>query len=292
MKRFTETRKWEDPWFRELSPDAKLVWWFITEKCDNAGVWDPDYAMVNFCIKRDVDWESVLAEFGDRVKKIRGGKWWITRFVLFQCGELREACPPHKMIIALLGKHGISVNDPWITGEAYSEMEVPLPPRPAKHATAELPGLERPRPGRAADLIFEALAAVTGIDLKRLTPSARAKLNKATSEIRGAEPDVTPERIQIAAKAWPKKYKDATMTAMAIASHWSELTPAKPSAEQIAARKKMQADLADHEASLAKLLTTHPDSGQNIPFGHATAEDLAEIRRLQGLIDGIKKALK
>lgn len=36
MKRFTETTKWDDPWFRQLKPDLKLLGLWLVDRCDNA----------------------------------------------------------------------------------------------------------------------------------------------------------------------------------------------------------------------------------------------------------------
>lgn len=38
--RFTNTEKWQDTWFSDLSPHAKLVFMFLCENCDNAGVYE------------------------------------------------------------------------------------------------------------------------------------------------------------------------------------------------------------------------------------------------------------
>lgn len=110
MKRFTETEKWKDSWFRELSRDSKLAFIYIIENCDGAGVWEADYALANFCIGGDpLDWDAVLTDMGDRVTVLPSGKWFLTKFVAFQYGELKPDCKPHAAVLKLLSKHGISI---------------------------------------------------------------------------------------------------------------------------------------------------------------------------------------
>ena len=41
-KKFTETEKWNDKWFRSLSPNEKLVFLFLCERCDLAGFYEID----------------------------------------------------------------------------------------------------------------------------------------------------------------------------------------------------------------------------------------------------------
>jgi len=50
MNRFTKTEKWTDPWFRELSALEKLVWFYICDNCDNAGIIEIDYGLAAFQI--------------------------------------------------------------------------------------------------------------------------------------------------------------------------------------------------------------------------------------------------
>jgi len=48
-KRFTDSTKWASkPWFRKLSPNAKLLWLYICDTCDVAGVIDLDLEMASF----------------------------------------------------------------------------------------------------------------------------------------------------------------------------------------------------------------------------------------------------
>lgn len=107
MKRFTETEKWRDTWFRKLAPDSKLAFLYVVDNCDAAGVWDPDYDLANFMIGRAINWPGVLDDLGDRVSCLKNGKWHLTRFVEFQYGELIEECRPHAKVLVLLKGHGI-----------------------------------------------------------------------------------------------------------------------------------------------------------------------------------------
>lgn len=106
MKRFTETQKWEDPWFRKLKPEMKLLWQWILDRCDNAGVIDPDMELASFQIGYGYPMDTLL-EFGDRVVKLPGGKWFIPKFIDFQYGKLSADCKAHNPIFISLQKHQI-----------------------------------------------------------------------------------------------------------------------------------------------------------------------------------------
>lgn len=103
-KRFTETAKWDDPWFRKLSPSAKLLWSWLTDKCDAAGIVDPDLELASFQIGLPIT-ESELKELGSRLEKIERGKYIIPGFISFQVGEPSRECRAHKPIFTSLEKH-------------------------------------------------------------------------------------------------------------------------------------------------------------------------------------------
>jgi hypothetical protein len=106
LKRFTSTEKWNDPWFRALSPTAKLFWSWLVDHCDNAGVIDPDIMLACFQIGDKVE-EKHLTELGDRVKRLPNGKLWLPKFIRFQFGELSADSRVHASIIKLLTAHNI-----------------------------------------------------------------------------------------------------------------------------------------------------------------------------------------
>lgn len=108
MKRFTETEKWRDPWFRKLTPELKCLWSFICDNCDNAGVWDPDEDLARFSISAPaLELATALVAFNGRVKVLPSGKWHITKFIQFQNGSLKSNNNCHISILELCRKHGI-----------------------------------------------------------------------------------------------------------------------------------------------------------------------------------------
>jgi hypothetical protein len=111
LKRFTGTGKWADNWFRPLSPTAKLLWVYLLDHCDNAGVVAPDVELASFQIGAKVD-DAHFTELGDRIKKLSNGKLWIPKFIRFQFGELSQTSKVHASVIRLLQVHGIEYSIP------------------------------------------------------------------------------------------------------------------------------------------------------------------------------------
>jgi hypothetical protein len=107
MKRFCDTAIWQDEWFMELPPQYKLAFMFIKDNCDNAGVWKPNKKLAEMMIGCPIDWNDFLVECGNRIKVIKSGYWWITRFIEFQYGTLSEACKPHIKVIESLKKYDL-----------------------------------------------------------------------------------------------------------------------------------------------------------------------------------------
>lgn len=107
MKRFTETLKWSKPWFRQLPPKHKLLWQWMCDTCDNAGILDADWGLASFqigCAFTAAD----LDAFDGRATILPCGKVWIPSFITFQCSTLSRDCKAHGPIFASLEKHGIN----------------------------------------------------------------------------------------------------------------------------------------------------------------------------------------
>lgn len=124
-KRFTETLKWDDPWFRALSPDAKLLWFWLVDKCDNAGIITPDFALCEFQtgIKRAFE---RMQEIESRVAEIAEGKFIICKFIEFQHGKLSRDCKAHNPAFQSLEKHGMLDENGEIKGYPYPIQRVSI----------------------------------------------------------------------------------------------------------------------------------------------------------------------
>lgn len=107
-KRFTDTNKWDQPWFRKLTPDAKLLWFFLCDRCDAAGVWETDEDAFRFFSGSRTTFSDLLDELAERVENI-GDKLHVVKFVSFQYGAISPTNNAHRAVLATAERHGLSV---------------------------------------------------------------------------------------------------------------------------------------------------------------------------------------
>jgi len=113
-KRLSETAKWEDLWFRKLSPTAKNLWQWLHDHCDYAGVINPDLQLASFQIGEAIE-EEHLAELTDRTQRLPDGKIWLTDFIPCQYGQtLSVKSSAHRAIIKLIQAHGLAYPIPSV----------------------------------------------------------------------------------------------------------------------------------------------------------------------------------
>jgi hypothetical protein len=86
-KRFTDTEKWEDEWFTELSNDYKVIWFYLLDTCDNAGIWKQNIKKLNYLCSTNITADELLKVFGNRIIKIADEKWFIKKFCIVQYGH-------------------------------------------------------------------------------------------------------------------------------------------------------------------------------------------------------------
>jgi hypothetical protein len=85
-QRFTDTQKWEDEWFTEMSNDFKIIWIYLLDTCDNAGIWKQNIKLLNFSCGTNISLERLAEIFKGRITKIDTDKWIINKFCVYQYG--------------------------------------------------------------------------------------------------------------------------------------------------------------------------------------------------------------
>jgi|688.fasta_scaffold432621_1 hypothetical protein len=106
-KRFTETEKWKDKWFRSLTCEFKLAYLYLLDNCDHAGVIDLDDELANFQIGTNVDWQAFYKTCEDRVSVLHNGKVWLHKFIEYQYGELSKDCKAHNPVFSSIKKNDL-----------------------------------------------------------------------------------------------------------------------------------------------------------------------------------------
>lgn len=109
-KRFTDTNKWRKRFFRELHTDYKLLWLYILDNVNHAGIWEVDIDLANFEIKGKVERDKAIQLFNQRIVVIDADgneKWFLPDFIIFQYGELTPNNRLHQSVIAILEKYAI-----------------------------------------------------------------------------------------------------------------------------------------------------------------------------------------
>lgn len=83
-KRFTATEKWDDPWFSEIPNDIKLIWLYILDKCDHAGIYKINFRLMKFQCNTKKTFQTVKEYLKGRFIEIDKEKWFIPKFIKFQ----------------------------------------------------------------------------------------------------------------------------------------------------------------------------------------------------------------
>lgn len=108
-KRFTDTNKWKKTFIRELPSKYKLLWFYILDDCDVAGLWEVDLEIAEIRIGEKLDKKEAIEYLKDNINIIDNGKkWFITNFIEFQYGtQLTKTNNIYKSIEKVLIKYDL-----------------------------------------------------------------------------------------------------------------------------------------------------------------------------------------
>ncbi len=153
-KRLTDTGKWDQAWFRQLSPKLKTINDYICDKCDHAGIWEMDLETLSFFVNEKtpdgillpVTLHEIFQAFNGKVRLVRNDKLFLEGSALFQyklksLSELRFNNNAHSSAIKILEKFGIIRIDHLVgeNGEPSTPVITVLEPQGSPMSGAGLP---------------------------------------------------------------------------------------------------------------------------------------------------------
>ena len=112
-KRFTDTDKWKKPLLRSLQAPYKLLWLYILDDCDHAGIWQVDLDVASIRVGAPITIEAMKSNFGEHLVFFdQDSKLFVPDFIEFQYGILNESNRVHQSVIALLTKYELGAYKP------------------------------------------------------------------------------------------------------------------------------------------------------------------------------------
>lgn len=113
-KRFTDTDKWKKPFIRGLQGPYKVLWLYILDDCDHAGIWQVDLDVAALRIGEILDLKTAEKSFENHIQIFDNGeKWFIPSFIEFQYGsELNPENRVHESILKILNKYKLAPYKP------------------------------------------------------------------------------------------------------------------------------------------------------------------------------------
>ena len=108
-KRFMDNTIFDKSWYRKLPVRLKIVWFYLINKCNHAGIWECDIDLLSFQIvdfNEPYTLEEILKAFGDNIIDIGDNKYYLSKFISFQYGiPLNPNVKVHQSVIKLLSKY-------------------------------------------------------------------------------------------------------------------------------------------------------------------------------------------
>ena len=107
-KRFTDTDKWKKGFIKNLPAKYKLLWLYILDDCNHAGIWDTDFEVASIRIGSKINEKEAAKVLSEQIKIFDGGnKWFLPKFIDFQYGQLNENVNAHNSVVKLLDKYDV-----------------------------------------------------------------------------------------------------------------------------------------------------------------------------------------
>lgn len=205
-KRFTDSNKYDKPFFRSLPGAYKLLWDFLYHDCDSCGIWIVDFEVAQIKVGRDmpIDQHKALELFNADEARIipidQGKRWFLPGFIEFQYRELSSTNPAHRPVISALKKYDLLASDGSITRTTeapYIKSKKPL--------GSPLEGAKEKEKDKVMEKVLEKEGGVGGTDFSDIDLWTQSALDRNDPVLEAME--LKDERAT--GKPWPEGFDRA-----------------------------------------------------------------------------------
>lgn len=117
-KRLTDTEKWNDDWYISLSNDYRIIWQWLLDNCNHAGVCKRSIKLLNLMCNTNTSEDELVRVLEGRLIVI-DNNWFIPKFLKFQYASLQSQRPVIISVIKELEKHNLIQYIPESFGNDY-----------------------------------------------------------------------------------------------------------------------------------------------------------------------------
>jgi hypothetical protein len=121
IKRFIDADLFTKKFFRSLSAEEKVLFFYITTTCTYDGFWEYDELQVQlYCngFNKQIP-ETIINKLG--MFQTDDDQWFLSKWIIFQYGQLRPSVRPHNRIIERLTRKGLDKEFPELFRLRYDE---------------------------------------------------------------------------------------------------------------------------------------------------------------------------
>jgi len=104
-KIFTDTEKWKDDWYISLTNDYRIIWQWLLDNCNHAGICKRSIKLLNFMCNTNITEDELISEMEGRLI-IKNNIWFIPKFLKFQYSSLKSKKP---VIVSVIKE--LKIND-------------------------------------------------------------------------------------------------------------------------------------------------------------------------------------
>ena len=133
MRRWFDADIFLDPWIQQLSPAAKLFWFYLIASCDDAGVWEENWNFAHFLIGMNFQPSKILIELESRIERIDETHIWVKKYAVYQNRTLSRKNPALKRMWESVDRFGLAARLPvdlLPVSDRPSEDDLPPPLTP------------------------------------------------------------------------------------------------------------------------------------------------------------------